>query len=255
MYLKHNRHTGNNFIKPNEQATVFYKSIITQGLWKNNPALVQLLGLCPLLAVSNNVVNALGMGIATLWVLTGSNIAISCIARFVPTAVRLPCFVMVIAAFTTSAELLLQAFSYPLYAILGIFIPLIVTNCVILARAESFASKASLRAAAVDGLAMGAGFTLVIVLLGGLRELLGTGALFSDMHLLFCDAARQLYTPILGQQYPGFILALLPPGAFLVMGLLMAGKNFLDSHIAKRQIQVIKIPDGSKRVRSTGIIQ
>jgi electron transport complex protein RnfE len=232
-----------------------YKTLITQGMWKNNPALVQLLGLCPLLAVSNNVVNALGMGVATLWVLTGSNIAIAAIARFVPTAVRLPCFVMVIAAFTTSAELLLQAFSYPLYAILGIFIPLIVTNCVILARAESFASKASLSAAAIDGLAMGAGFMLVIVLLGAVRELLGTGALFADMHLLFGEHAQVLHAPVLGQDYPGFLLALLPPGAFLVMGLLIAGKNFVDQSIAKRQVQVIKIPDGSKRVRTTGIIE
>lgn len=232
-----------------------YKTLLTQGLWKNNPALVQLLGLCPLLAVSNNVVNALGMGFATIWVLMGSNIAIAAIARFVPATVRLPCFVMVIAAFTTSAELLLQAFSYPLYAILGIFIPLIVTNCVILARAESFASKAPISAAAVDGLAMGAGFTLVIVLLGALRELLGTGGVCADMQLLFGESARALHLQILGGNYPGFLLALLPPGAFLVMGLLIAGKNFLDQYYARRQVQVIKIPTGSKRVRTTGAIK
>lgn len=232
-----------------------YKTLIKQGLWYNNPALVQLLGLCPLLAVSNNVVNALGMGFATIWVLTGSNIAIAAIARFVPAAVRLPCFVMVIAAFTTSAELLLQAFSYPLYAILGIFIPLIVTNCVILARAESFASKAPIAAAAIDGLAMGAGFTLVIVLLGAVRELLGTGGLCGDMQLLFGPGASALHLQILGGNYPGFLLALLPPGAFLVMGLLIALKNFLDQYYAKRQVQVIKIPAGNKRVRTTGAIK
>lgn len=232
-----------------------YTRLITQGLWSNNPALVQLLGLCPLLAVSNNLVNALGMGFATIWVLMGSNIAIAAIARFVPPAIRLPCFVMVIAAFTTSAELLLQAFSYPLYAILGIFIPLIVTNCVILARAESFASKAPLSAAAVDGLAMGGGFTLVIVLLGALREFLGTGGIGADMQLLFGEAARSLHLQILGANYPGFLLALLPPGAFLVMGLLIAGKNFLDQLHARRQVQVIKIPTNSKRVRTTGAIK
>ncbi|HMU67275.1 MAG TPA: Rnf-Nqr domain containing protein, partial [Cellvibrionaceae bacterium] len=163
--------------------------------------------------------------------------------------------VMVIAAFTTSAEFLLQAFSYPLYAILGIFIPLIVTNCVILARAESFASKAPISAAAVDGLAMGAGFTLVIVLLGALRELLGTGGVCADMQLLFGEAARAMHVQILGGNYPGFLLALLPPGAFLVMGLLIAAKNFLDQHYARRQVQVIKIPAGSKRVRTTGAIK
>lgn len=232
-----------------------YKTLIHQGLWQNNPALVQLLGLCPLLAVSNNVVNALGMGFATLWVLTGSNLAIAAIARFVPASVRLPCFVMVIAAFTTSAELLLQAFSYPLYAILGIFIPLIVTNCVILARAESFASKNPLHLAALDGFAMGAGFSLVIVALGAIRELLGTGALFADMHLLFGQSAKDFYLPIFSQGYPGFLLAILPPGAFLVMGLLIAGKKYLDQRAATRQVQIIKIPDGSKRVRTTGIIE
>lgn len=232
-----------------------YKTLIHQGLWQNNPALVQLLGLCPLLAVSNNVVNALGMGFATLWVLTGSNLAIAAIARFVPASVRLPCFVMVIAAFTTSAELLLQAFSYPLYAILGIFIPLIVTNCVILARAESFASKNPLHLAALDGFAMGAGFSLVIVALGAIRELLGTGALFADMHLLFGPSAKHFYLPIFSQSYPGFLLAILPPGAFLVMGLLIAGKKYLDQRAATHQVQIIKIPDGSKRVRTTGIIE
>ena len=232
-----------------------YKTLIHQGLWQNNPALVQLLGLCPLLAVSNNVVNALGMGFATLWVLTGSNLAIAAIARFVPASVRLPCFVMVIAAFTTSAELLLQAFSYPLYAVLGIFIPLIVTNCVILARAESFASKAPLHLAALDGFAMGAGFSLVIVALGAIRELLGTGGLFADMHLLFGEGAKALYLPMFSQAYPGFLLAILPPGAFLVMGLLIAGKKYFDQRAAARQVQIIKIPDGSKRVRTTGIIE
>lgn len=232
-----------------------YKKLLSQGLWKNNPALVQLLGLCPLLAVSNNVVNALGMGFATIWVLMGSNIAIAAIARFVPAPIRLPCFVMVIAAFTTSAELLLQAFSYPLYTILGIFIPLIVTNCVILARAESFASKSSIFAAAVDGFAMGAGFTLVIVLLGALRELLGTGGLGADMHLLFGEAGRALHLQVFAGEYPGFLLALLPPGAFLVMGVLIAGKNYLDQQAANRQVQIIKIPPGSKRVRTTGAIK
>lgn len=156
-----------------------------EGLWSNNPALVQLLGLCPLLAVSASVVNALGLAIATLVVMVGASTTVSLIRHQVPSAVRLPAFVMIIAAFVTCAELLMAAYAYPLYQVLGIFIPLIVTNCAILGRAEAFASRQPVLPAAVDGLMMGLGFGAVLVVLGALRELLGQGTLFREMALLF----------------------------------------------------------------------
>ena len=170
-------------------STPSYRELTVNGLWKNNPALVQLLGLCPLLGVSNSAVNALGLGLATMLVLTCSNIGVSLVRGVVNTAVRLPAFVMIIAALTTCIELLMQAFTYELYQILGIFIPLITTNCVILGRADGFAAKHNPLIAGFDGLVMGIGFCLVLVVLGGLRELFGTGALFANMHLLFGPVA------------------------------------------------------------------
>src|SRR5690554_2957320 len=165
-------------------ATKSSADIIKDGLWTNNPALVQVLGLCPLLAVTSTVVNAIGLGIATLLVLIGSNLSVSLIRNFVGESVRLPAFVMIIASFVTCAELLMQAFTYELYQILGIFIPLIVTNCAILGRADAFASKNPPLPAALDGAMMGVGFLAVLIVLGGMRELIGQGTLFADMHLL-----------------------------------------------------------------------
>lgn len=232
-----------------------YQDITRNGLWKNNPALVQLLGLCPLLAVSGSVVNALGLGLATMLVLAGSNMAVSLIRNAVTDAVRLPAFVMIIAAFTTCAELLMQAFTYELYAILGIFIPLIVTNCAILGRADAFASKTTLLPAAVDGLMMGMGFLLVLACVGAVRELIGGGTLFANMHLLFGESARAWQLNLLGENYPGFLVAVLPPGAFIVVGFLIALKNIIDGRIEKRlAAQKTQPPKGSKRVRTTGQI-
>ena len=154
-------------------ATKSLKDISLDGLWKNNPALVQLLGLCPLLAVTGSVVNALGLGLATMMVLVGSNLSVSLIRNPVSDAVRLPAFVMIIASFVTVAELTMQAFTYELYEVLGIFIPLIVTNCAILGRADAFASKNPILPSVVDGVMMAIGFTVVLVLLGALREVLG----------------------------------------------------------------------------------
>src|SRR5690606_32458882 len=188
---------------------------------------VQLLGLCPLLGVSNSAVNALGLALATCVVLTCSNLAVSLARGVVKSAVRLPVFVMIIAALTTCIELLMQAFTYELYQILGIFIPLITTNCVILGRADGFAAKHDPARAAFDGLMMSLGFGLVLVLLGALRELLGSGTLFANMHLLFGPMASD-WTFSLPSNYPGFLLAILPPGAFIVMGLLIALKNRSD---------------------------
>lgn len=232
--------------------SVDYRKITLDGLWHNNPALVQLLGLCPLLAVTASVVNALGLGIASTLVLVSSNLTVSLFRKLVPETVRLPIFVMIIASFVTAIELLMQAFTYELYLILGIFIPLIVTNCAIMGRADAFASKNPVRASVLDGLMMGVGFTAVLILLGGMRELLGTGALFSDMHLLFGEAARG-WTWLVFEDYPGFLFAILPPGAFVGLGLLIALKNIIDARLEeRRKQQAPKTLTGSKRVRVTG---
>lgn len=233
-----------------------YREIAVNGLWKNNPGLVQLLGLCPLLGVSNSVVNALGMAIATALVLACSNAAVALIRRQVTDAVRLPAFVMIIAALTTCIELLMQAFTYELYQILGIFIPLITTNCIILGRAEAFAAKNSVGHAAFDGLMMGTGFGLVLLAIGAVRELLGTGALLANMHLLFGPIAAD-WQLVLFADYQGFLLAILPPGAFLVLGLLIALKNRIDAVVAERAktAQPEAAPAASRRVRVTGVIE
>ncbi len=215
--------------------------ILKEGLWNNNAALVQLLGLCPLLAVSGTVVNALGLGIATTLVMAGSNVTVSLIRNLVRPELRIPCFVLVIASFVTAVELLMQAFLYDLYLVLGIFIPLIVTNCVIIARAESFASKNNVGRSLLDGLSMGIGFTLVLLLLGALREILGHGTLLAQAELMFGEGAQWL-TITLFDDYRGFLLAILPPGAFLALGLLIAGKNVIDKRRAQRNAQTVAAP-------------
>ncbi len=209
-----------------------YGKLISYGLWGNNQALVALLGLCPLLAVTNTAINGLGLGIATLVVLTLSNITVSLIRNWVRPEVRLPVFVIVIASFVTAVELSMNAWFYELYKILGIFIPLIVTNCAIIGRAEAFASKNSLVRSLVDGLAMGIGFTLALVVLGAMRELIGMGTLFSQAELMFGEAAAGL-TFKLGEDFPGMLLAILPPGAFIGLGLLIALKNTIDSRLTQ----------------------
>ncbi len=228
--------------------------ISQNGLWTNNPALVQLLGLCPLLAVSNSVVNALGLGLATLMVLTSSNIAVSLIRKSVSDAIRLPVFVMIIASLTTCIELLMKAYTYELFTILGIFIPLIVTNCVILGRADAYASRNPVLPSALDGFMMGLGFMLVLLALGAVREILGNGTLFSDMHLLLGDSARN-WTIELFDNYKGFLVAILPPGAFIITGFLIAVKNIIDIQLKNRAEALKAKPiKGSKRVRTTGKI-
>ncbi len=230
-----------------------FREITVNGLWKNNPALVQLLGLCPLLAVTGSVVNALGLGLATLLVLIGSNVAVSLIRNAVSDAIKLPAFVMIIAAFTTCAELLMQAYTYELYQILGIFIPLIVTNCSILGRADAFACKNPLLPSALDGFMMGMGFMLVLLAIGALREILGAGTLFDNMHLIFGEGARNWKLSVFGENYKGFLVAVLPPGAFLIAGLLIAIKNMIDIEADKRAARNrVKASKGSKRVRTTG---
>ena len=235
-------------------ATKSLSEITADGLWHNNPGLVQLLGLCPLLGVSSSVVNALGLGLATMVVLTGSNLAVSLIRGAVTDAVRLPAFVMIIAALTTCIELLMQAFTYELYQILGIFIPLIVTNCVILGRADAFASKNPILPSLVDGFMMSLGFALVLVVLGGLRELIGHGTLFSGMDLLLGPMAAN-WKLVIFAHYTDVLFVILPPGAFLFMGLLIALKNVIDAKVKQRaEARASKPAVGSKRVRVTGTI-
>lgn len=230
-----------------------YQAIVKEGLWTKNAALVQLLGLCPLLAVTGSVVNALGLGLATLLVLTGSNLAVSLIRNKVSDVIRLPAFVMIIATFTTCTELLMKAYTYELFLILGIFIPLIVTNCTILGRAEAFASKNSPLPSVMDGLMMGAGFGAVLLVLGALREVIGNGTLFAGMDLLLGPMAANWEIQVLPWD-SGLLIAVLPPGAFLITGLLIAFKNMIDKKLDQRRRASQPIVTGSKRVRTTGDI-
>ena len=210
-----------------------YRKILKDGVWTQNTGFVALLGLCPLLATSNSVVNALGLGLATLLVLLLSNVAISLIRTLVRPEVRIPVFVMVIACVVTAVELAMHAFLPGLYTVLGIFIPLIVTNCCVIGRAEAFAFKNGVARSAVDGIATGLGFTLALVLLGALREILGQGTLFSQAELLFGEFGKGLTVHLLGD-YRGFLLAILPPGAFIGLGCLIAIKNVLDARAQRR---------------------
>lgn len=199
-----------------------------QGLWGNNPGLVQLLGLCPLLAVTSTVINGLGLGLATLFVLTLSNLLISATRSMVANELRIPVFVLIIATLVTVVDLLMQAWLPQLSRSLGIFIPLIVTNCMILGRAEAFASRNPVPAAIIDGLAQGLGFAAVLVLLGAARELVGHGTLLADAHLLLGEWARVLECRLL-PEHGGLLLAVLPPGAFLGLGLMIALRHRLLS--------------------------
>ena len=190
--------------------TPTYATLTHNGLWKNNPALVQLLGLCPLLAVSASVVNSLGLAAATLFVLISSNLCVSVVRNVVSDTIRLPVFVMIIAASVTAIELLMQAYTYELYQILGIFLHMITTNCIILGRADAFAAKNPVLPSIYDGFIMGVGFGAVLVVLGAIRELLGTGGLFANMQLLFGETARHWHV-VFSADYPALLLAILPP--------------------------------------------
>ncbi|MCF6325271.1 MAG: electron transport complex subunit E [Gammaproteobacteria bacterium] len=213
-----------------------YNELTYNGLWKNNVALVQVLGLCPLLAVTTTTVNGIGLGIATALTLVLSNVTVSLIRNSVRPEIRIPVFVLIIASFVTAIELAMNAYFYDLYKILGIFIPLIVTNCAILGRAEAFASKNAMVPSFIDGLMMGVGFTAILVLLGAIRELLGQGTLFSHAHLMFGEAAEWMTITVI-DDYNGFLLAVLPPGAFIGLGLLIALKNLIDLRAQKKAAQ------------------
>ncbi|WP_407332637.1 electron transport complex subunit E [Enterovibrio sp. 27052020O] len=210
------------------------RELMKNGLWLNNPAIVQLLGLCPLLAVSATVTNALGLGIATLLVMVGSNLIVSLVREWVPKEVRIPIFVMIIASLVTCVQLLMNAYAFGLYQSLGIFIPLIVTNCIIIGRAEAFASKNAPLPSVLDGFWMGMGMTAALVVLGAIRELMGNGTLFDGADRLLGNWAAGLRIEVFHFDSP-FLLAMLPPGAFLTVGFLIAAKNVIDARQEKKQ--------------------
>lgn len=206
---------------------VTVKNIITQGLWSKNQALVALLGLCPLLAVSSTAINGLGLGIATMATLVITNTIVAAIRNWIRTEIRIPMFVIIIACVVTAIELLMSAHFHDLYLILGIFVPLIVTNCAIIGRAEAFASKNKVLHSALDGLMMGLGFTLVLVTLGIVREIIGYGTIFGNANLMLGEWASVLTVSIF-KNYDGLLFAILPPGAFMGLAVLIALKNKID---------------------------
>jgi electron transport complex protein RnfE len=209
-----------------------YKDILYNGLWKQNAGLIQLLGLCPLLAVSSTVVNGVSLGLATAIVMALSGATISPIRHYIPNEIRIPVYILIVAVLVTVVQYLMNAYLYGLYVVLGIFIPLIVTNCIVLARVEAFAAKNPVRHAALDGFAMGLGLTLVLGVLGGFREIIGKGTLFSGLDLALGDIARHWVLHII-PDYQGFLIAILPPGAFIGLGLLIALRNWHSLRQAK----------------------
>lgn len=212
-----------------------YRKIFHDGLWQQNTGLVVLLGLCPLLAVTGTVVNAIGLGLATTLTLVFSNLAVSLARGVLRPEIRIPAYVLIIASVVTVIQLLMQAWFHDLYRVLGIFIPLIVTNCAIIGRAEAFASRNRPLPALIDGLATGLGFCLALVLLGALREIIGHGTLFSHAKLMFGEFGEMMQITVI-PDHPGFLLALLPPGAFIGLGLLIAARSWLDGRSGRKSV-------------------
>ena len=209
-----------------------YRDIVWNGLWKQNSGLVQLLGLCPLLAMSNNVVNAASLGLATVLVMALSSGAVAVLRSVIPYEIRIPTFILIIAALVTGVDLAMNAWLHSLYQVLGIFIPLIVTNCIVLARVEAFAAKNPPLAATLDGAVMGLGLTLVLAALGAVREIIGSGTLFAGIEMLIPGVQGWQVLPA---DYPGFLEAILPPGAFFFLACLVAVRNWLDARASRRQ--------------------
>lgn len=210
-----------------------YKKIIRDGLWDNNITFSQLLALCPLLAVTSTATNGLGMGLATTAVLLLSGTTISLFRNMITPEIRIAVFVLLIATIVTLVDMAMNAWLHDLHKVLGLFIPLIVTNCAILGRAEAFASKNTVLPSALDGLMMGLGFTMALVIVGAAREILGKGTLFANAALLLGDRLSFLQMHLI-PNYSGFLLVALPPGGFLVLGFLLAGKRILDGRLQQR---------------------
>lgn len=209
------------------------RDIVVNGLWTQNPGIVQLLGLCPLLAISNTVVNSLSLGLATTLVMATASGSVALVRNYIPHEIRIPAFVLIIAALVTMVQLAMNAWVHPLYLVLGVFIPLITTNCIVLARVEAFASKRSTAHSILDATMMGLGLTAVLVVLGGMREALGKGTLLSGIDMVLGPAAANWVIPLTPQDYNGFLIAVLPPGAFIGLGLLIALRNVIQARSAR----------------------
>jgi len=216
------------------QPKVFYSEIVENGLWKQNPGLVQLLGLCPTLAMTVSLVNGFSLGVMTAVVMAASNASVAPIRQWVPTEIRIPVFILIIAALVTMIDLSMHAYLQSLHAVLGIFIPLIVTNCIVLARVEAFAAKNPVVPSALDGFMMGFGLALVLATLGGVREIIGKGTLFSGIDLVFGPSAKSMILTVI-PDYHGFLLAILPPGAFIGLASLIATRNWMAQRKAARE--------------------
>jgi len=231
-----------------EAVTIKYSRIAKDGFWDNNVVMSQMLALCPLLAVTSTATNGLGMGLATMVVMIISALVISLIRDLITSEVRIPVFVLIIAAIVTIVDLSMNAWLHELHKILGLFIPLIVTNCAILGRAESFASRNPVRYSVFDGFMMGVGFIFVLVTVGAVREILGSGTLFANASLLLGNAFSFLEMTLI-PEYGGFLLMILPPGGFLVLGFLLAGKRLIDRKLAttdKKEINIIDEPSAEQ---------
>ena len=203
-----------------------FRTIVHNGIWKQNTSLIQILGLCPLLAVTTNMVNGVMLSLATILVMALSNFAVASLRNFIPHEIRIPVFILIVAALVTVVDLLFNANLHELYLVLGIFIPLIVTNCIVLARIEAFAAKNEPIASTLDGAMMGLGATLVLTILGAVREFVGNGTLFSGIEMVIPGAHE---INVFGADYPGFLTFILPPGAFFALGCLIAGRNWLEA--------------------------
>jgi Na+-translocating ferredoxin:NAD+ oxidoreductase subunit E len=201
------------------------------GLWKQNPGLVQLLGLCPILAISTSAVNAVSLGLATILVMAVANLAIAVLRNFIPYEIRIPVFILVIASLVTMVDLAFNAFFHELYLVLGIFIPLIVTNCIVLARVEAYAAKNDPISSTIDGIMMGLGLVWVLALLGSIRELIGSGTLLTGIDMIVPGLSA---IHVFDEGYPHFLLAILPPGAFFALGCLIALFNWINLRAASR---------------------
>jgi electron transport complex protein RnfE len=219
---------------PQKQKTDWAR-IAKDGLWDNNVVLAQALALCPLLAVTGTATNGLGLGLATTFVLVQSGFLVSVLRGIITPQVRIPVFVLIIATLVTLVDLAMNAWMHDLHKVLGLFIPLIVTNCAILGRAESFAFRNRALPAAFDGLMMGVGFTLVLVAVGAMREIIGSGTLFASASMLLGDAMGFLELTLI-PDYRGFLLMMLPPGGFIALGVLLAGKRVLDRRLAAKRL-------------------
>ena len=209
-----------------------FRQIMDNGVWHQNSSLIQILGLCPLLAVTTTLVNGVMLSLATIIVMAVANVAVSALRNLIPHEIRIPVFILIVAALVTVVDLVFNAYFHELYLVLGIFIPLIVTNCIVLARVEAFANKNRPLQSLLDGVFMGVGMLWTLALLGGLRELIGAGTLFSGVDMVF-PALQGL--KLLPADYPGLLLAMLPPGAFILLGCLIAWKNWVEARAAARR--------------------